>query len=72
MLAAIYCRLSVEDEKSPNSPSVSESILNQQLLLTEYARDHGMEIYAVYVDENYSGLNNRRPAFCRLLDDARH
>lgn len=72
MLAAIYCRLSVEDENHSSAREYSESILNQQLLLTDYANKHGMDIYAVYVDENYSGLNNKRPAFCRLLDDARH
>lgn len=72
MLAAIYCRLSVEDEKADGLPAVSESIKNQQLLLADYAQKHGLTVYAVYVDENYSGLDNKRPAFLRLIDDARH
>lgn len=72
MLTAIYCRLSVEDEKAPGCSRPSESILNQQLLLTDYAQKHSMQIYAMYVDENYSGLDPERPAFCRLLEDARH
>lgn len=72
MFAAIYCRLSVEDEKKPGRTGPSESILNQQLLLADYAKKHNLSVYAVYVDENYSGLNPDRPAFCRLLDDARH
>ena len=25
----------------------------------------------MYVDENYSGLDNTRPAFCRMIEDAR-
>lgn len=69
MKAAVYCRLSVEDaglEPGQNS----ESILNQQLLLLDYAQKQGMEVFAVYVDEDYSGLDNRRPAFCRMIEDA--
>lgn len=72
MLAAIYCRISCDDEKSSGSSVPCESIRNQELLLSEYAGQHGMQVYAVYVDENYSGLNPDRPAFRRLLDDARH
>ncbi len=72
MLAALYCRLSHEDTKPSGSSLPSESIRNQEMLLSEYARQHNMQIYAIYVDENYSGLNPDRPAFCRLLDDAKH
>jgi len=72
MLAAIYCRISSEDEKASGSSLPCESIRNQEMLLSEYAGQHDLQIYAVYVDENYSGLNPDRPAFCRMIDDARH
>lgn len=68
--AAIYCRLSREDDALAEN-EWSESIQNQQKLLSDYAMEKGFSIYCVYVDDNYSGLDNNRPAFCRLLEDAR-
>lgn len=68
--AAIYCRLSREDDALAEN-EWSESIQNQQKLLSNYAKKNGFSIYCVYVDDNYSGLDNKRPAFCRLLEDAR-
>lgn len=65
--AAIYCRLSNEDE---NTTSESESIQNQKLLLTDYARKEHWNIYHVYADENFSGLDNTRPDFLQMLKDA--
>lgn len=69
MKTAIYCRLSVEDA-GLEPGNASESILNQQLLLLDYARKHGLEVFAIYVDEDYSGMDDRRPAFCRMIEDA--
>lgn len=65
---AIYCRLSVEDEG--RGTAESESIQNQRSLLLDYAQRQGWEVYGVYADEDYSGLREDRPAFCRLLADA--
>lgn len=70
MKAAIYCRLSVEDEDRGSSKCISESIQNQQLLLLDYAKKHDYELFAIYVDEDYSGLDSSRPAFVRMLADA--
>ena len=70
MKAAIYCRLSVEDEDRGSSKCISESIQNQQLLLLDYAQKHNYELFAIYVDEDYSGLDSSRPAFVRMLADA--
>ena len=53
--AAIYCRLSREDDNLA-CDEVSESIQNQQKLLCEYAKKNGFSVYCMYVDENYSGL----------------
>jgi DNA invertase Pin-like site-specific DNA recombinase len=69
MKAALYCRLSIADESL--SPSqTSESILNQKSLLLEYAALHHLSVYHIYIDENYSGLDRNRPAFCQMLKDA--
>lgn len=68
--AAIYCRLSEEDSNKTYHYEESESIQNQKLLLIDYAEKHNYEIYNIYVDENYSGLNKKRPAFCEMLQYA--
>ena len=68
MKAAIYCRLSLEDkEKSEN---YSESIVNQKSMLLNYAKERGWEVYDIYCDENYSGIDGTRPEYNRLLQDA--
>ena len=51
--AALYCRLSKDD----GSCAESESIQNQKMLLTEYAVKMGWDIYRVYSDDDYSGLD---------------
>lgn len=68
---AIYCRLSVEDQDKNDEKAESDSIQNQKLLLTHYARKHEMEIYDFYIDDNYSGLDSSRPEFNRMLEDAK-
>lgn len=70
--AAIYCRLSKEDAEK--SSDFSESIVNQRMLLLDYAAVHSFSIYDVYEDDDCSGLYNSsedRPAFNRLISDAR-
>lgn len=67
-IAAIYCRLSVEDAEK--RAAESESIRNQRALLLGYAKKQGWAVYDIYADEDYSGLREDRPAFQRLLTDA--
>ncbi|MEJ8553345.1 recombinase family protein [Tepidibacter sp. Z1-5] len=62
---AIYCRLSTEDNESIES----NSITNQRNLLTKYVLDQGWNIYDVYIDDGYSGLNFDRPGFKRMIKD---
>lgn len=69
MLCAIYTRLSKEDEEKRGNES--ESIQNQKNLLTKYALDHEWDIYSIYCDEDYSGIDSMRPDFNRMLDAAR-
>ncbi len=68
MRCAVYCRLSKEDE---DRHAESESIQNQKSLLVRYAVERGWDIYKIYSDEDYSGVDRDRPEFCAMLSDAR-
>lgn len=67
---AIYCRLSDEDSHKINELQESESIQNQKSLLLSYALKNNWDLYQIYSDEDYSGVDSSRPAFNRLIDDA--
>lgn len=67
MRAALYCRLSKEDESLPDGARESESIQNQRAMLLDYARQHGYEVTHIYTDEDYSGIDRTRPDFNRML-----
>ena len=65
---AIYCRLSIEDkDKAEND--LSESIQNQKAMLRDYCQERNWEIFDIYVDDGYSGIDRSRPEFSRLLRD---
>lgn len=70
--AAIYCRLSKEDEDKVNQGDESASIQNQKLLLVNYALGHELAVYGIYSDDDYSGLDSDRPDFKRLIKDAKN
>lgn len=63
--AGLYCRLSKDDDQRGESASIS----TQRSMLSSYCQEHGYQIYDVYVDDGYSGLNFARPAFQQLLRD---
>ena len=67
--AAVYCRLSKEDEEK--TARESESIRNQRALLLAWAAEHDYRIFRVYTDEDYSGIDRARPGFNAMLADAR-
>ena len=69
MKAAIYCRLSEEDKEK--SGGDSGSIRNQKTMLLQYAAAQDWEIYDIYSDDDYAGADRGRPAFNRLLQDAK-
>lgn len=69
--AVLYLRLSKEDTNKIRKEDASESILNQRLLLSDYAKANGFCIVDIYSDEDYSGLYNDRPEFDRLIRDSR-
>lgn len=70
--AALYCRLSKEDVDKINKGDDSESIINQRILLEDYAINNGFSIYKVYQDDDYSGLFDDRPGFEKMISDARN
>ena len=63
--AALYLRLSKEDEINKQS----ESITNQRDFLTGYVLEQGWNIAGIYIDDGFSGLNYDRPDFKRMLTD---
>jgi site-specific DNA recombinase len=63
--AALYMRLSKDDDRVLESTSIS----TQRKMLQSYAREQGFEVYGEYVDDGYSGTNFNRPAWERLLKD---
>ncbi len=64
----IYCRLSVEDRNKTDSDP-SASIQHQKAMLRDYCHERDWEIYDIYVDDGYSGIDRNRPEFNRLLRD---
>ena len=65
MKVAIYCRLSREDDNKLVRTDESESIQNQKSMLINYAMKEDWDIYNIYCDEDYSGIDSERPEFNR-------
>ena len=63
--AAIYCRLSVEDQ----SLQESGSIQTQRAMLTDYCQQNGINIIDYYIDDGVSGSTFKRPAFEQMIAD---
>lgn len=63
--AALYIRLSKEDE----SEGASQSVQNQESLLREFVQQHRLSVYDTYVDDGWSGTNFDRPDFQRMIGD---
>lgn len=70
MKVAIYCRLSREDDDKIHENDESESIQNQKSMLINYAMKEAWDIYNIYCDEDYSGIDSERPEFNKLLVDS--
>lgn len=63
--AALYIRLSKEDENE----GPSQSVQNQESLLREFVQQHRLQVADVYVDDGWSGTNFDRPSFQRMIAD---
>lgn len=74
MSIAFYLRLSIADgDLGKNNKDESNSIENQRILLQSYltAMEMPEDDVCEYVDDGYSGLNFNRPAFERMICDAK-
>ena len=74
MSLGLYYRLSLADgDLGADNKEESNSIENQRLLLTSFveSRDDLIGEIKEYVDDGYSGTNFDRPAFKRMLEDAK-
>ena len=65
--AAVYARLSKEDERAGDSVSIE----SQVVMLTKYVADNGWNHAATYKDDGYSGTSFERPAFQEMMSRVR-
>lgn len=63
--AALYIRLSKEDENE----GPSESVTNQKSLLEGFVKEQRIAVYNTYIDDGWSGTSFDRPAFGRMIAD---
>ena len=63
-ITALYCRLSRDDELQGDS----NSIVNQKVILSKYAKENHFSNTAFFVDDGYSGTNFNRPSWGELLE----
>ncbi|SHO53955.1 recombinase family protein [Anaerocolumna xylanovorans] len=63
--AALYIRLSKEDENEGQS----ESVTNQLSMLTAFAKEHKLCVFDTYIDDGWSGTTFDRPSFQRMIAD---
>lgn len=64
----LYLRLSDEDRNKLSKDQLSESIKNQEKMLTAYALKHNWKIVGVFNDEDWSGSDATRPDFNNMID----
>lgn len=63
--AALYIRLSKEDDRD----GPSQSVTNQKAMLEAFARREGITVHDIYTDDGWSGTRFDRPDFLRMLRD---
>jgi len=63
---ALYARVSTEEQAS------NFSLAAQLELLRKHAADNGYTVFNEYVDAGYSGTVLDRPAFQKMLQDAKN
>lgn len=64
-ITALYARLSKDDELQGES----NSIVNQKIMLEQYAKEHFFSNTFFYADDGYSGVNFDRPQIQKLFED---
>lgn len=63
--AGLYLRLSKDDDVGGESLSIG----TQRAILMDYCNVNQFQVFKVYVDDGYSGMNFARPGFQELLED---
>ena len=63
--AALYMRLSRDDEKFGDSVSIE----TQRTLLNQFAAENNLHVSGEYIDDGWSGTNFERPNFKRMMKD---
>lgn len=63
----VYVRLSKEDSRAGESVSIE----NQKLMLIKHVKEMGWNLREVYQDDGFSGTNQNRPAFQRMIADVK-
>ena len=74
MANGLYLRLSIADgDLGKENKDESNSIDNQRSLLVNFITDREdmSDEYIEYVDDGYSGTNFDRPAFKKMIEDAK-
>lgn len=65
--AVAYCRAN----KNDGLMNVL-ALENQKNAIREYADNNNIKIVEWYIDDGYSGVNDKRPAFQRMFDDLKY
>lgn len=63
--AALYIRLSKEDDNEKESQSVT----NQRGMLQTFVDKYRIDVFDTYIDDGFSGTNFDRPGFKRMVSD---
>ena len=63
--AAVYCRLSKDDDNIGDSTSIQ----TQKTMLAKYVTDNGWRVVDFYVDDGISGTTFERGGFKRMIED---
>jgi len=63
--AALYVRLSRDDENEGDSNSIAHQIE----ILINYCKANGISSYRIYKDDGFSGTNFKRPGFIEMIAD---
>ena len=67
-LVGLYIRLSKKDSGKRNQNTIE----NQKALLEDFVKDKpDMKVIDVYIDNGFSGTNFERPAFQKMMEDAK-
>ena len=62
--AAIYCRLSKDDDMHGGGTSIS----NQRAMIEKHCKENGYRVVDCYIDDGISGTTFERPGFLKMIE----